>query len=115
MTPPADPARERRPGSLRLAFAALGAPAAWAAHLGFSYLLVPESCRWGTDLVLHLVTVAAALVAVAATVTASRVLRGAGDDASARFVGVGGVAVGLLFLAAVLVEGLLPFLLDPCR
>jgi hypothetical protein len=109
------PARRRRPASL--GFAVLGAPAAWAAHLGLSYFIVPRACATGTTLWLHLVTAATAGVALAATVLAVQVRAGgrARDDAGARFLGALGIVIGALFFAATLVEGLPVVFIDPCR
>lgn len=104
-----------RPAWPLLAFAAGGGPAAWAAHLGLSYLLVPESCRLGTAMVLHSLTLITAVVALAAVVVAGRTLRAAGEDAVARFVGAVGLVVGGIFVAAILVAGIPSVLIDPCR
>lgn len=109
------PARDDAPHRGRLAFAVGGAPAAWASHLGLSYLIVPESCRWGTAAALHAVTAVTFAVALASVVVAVR-LRSTpdgGDDA--RFAGTAGFIIGGVFLVAIVAEGLLPFLLDPCR
>lgn len=115
MTPSGVEARSR-PGRVTLAFAVLGAPAAWGTHLGLSYLIVPESCQAGTSLWLHAITVVTAVVGAAATVTAWRLLRRTRDegDTGGGFVGGLGVVVGLLFTAALLVEGLPVALIDPC-
>lgn len=115
MTNPAPQQSHDRPPAWTLGFATLGAPAAWAAHLGLSYLIVPESCRWGTTVGLHLVTLTMAVTGVVATLLAGRVLRHAGDDAVERFVGSTGLVVGVLFTVAILVGGLPVWLVDPCR
>lgn len=103
-----------RPAAHVLVLAVLGAPGAWAAHLGVSYLIVPESCRAGTPGWLHLVTALAVVAAAACTATAWRVLHGADGDRPLRLLGGLGLVVGLLFTAAVLVQGLLVLLVDPC-
>lgn len=108
------PAPDRAPRSpWLLAFALGGGPVAWLVHLSLSYYLVPRACAAGTSLGLHLVTLASAAVAVAAVVASRRVR--AGDDPRGRFLGTLGVLVGVLFLAAVLVEGLPVALIDACR
>lgn len=114
MNPDAAPGRQRRRPAL-LAFAAGGAPTAWALQLGISYLIVPESCRWGTSAGLHAVSLVTLAVAGAATVTAYRVRAAAGGEDSARLVGTAGLIVGAIFTVAILAGGLLPFLVDPCR
>jgi hypothetical protein len=51
-----------------LNFALVLGPAAWIAHLNYSYMLVPESCAGGSKLKLHIATaicVAVALLAAA--------------------------------------------------
>lgn len=112
---PEVPPHHQRPPRVLLAFAAGGAPMAWAVHLGLSYLIVPESCRWGTAVGLHTVTLVTLVVAVAATVSARRIRAAASDDDVARLVGTAGLIVGTVFMVAILAGGLLPFLVDPCR
>lgn len=109
------PRRDDSPHRGRLAFAVGGAPAAWATHLGISYLIVPESCRWGTVAGLHAVTVVTLAVAVASLVVAGRLRSAADGDGDAAFAGTAGLIIGAIFLVAIVAEGMLPFLLDPCR
>lgn len=108
------PGAAPRPGPWSLAFAVLGAPGAWLAHLSLSYLLVPRACGSGTSLWLHLVTAVTAAVALAATVVAARI-RAASTATVPQFVGTLGLFVGTLFLVATLVEGLPVLFIDPCR
>lgn len=122
MTPPADTGRppdappSRRPHALLLAFGVLGGPSAWASHLGVSYYLVPRACAEGTALALHLATVAAVGVTVAALVVAGRLRAGAGaGDAPVRALGTLGLLLGWLFLAATLAEGIPALFVAPCR
>lgn len=111
---PAESSTTRRP--LRSWFAVLGAPSAWFAHLSLSYLLVPESCVWGTTVWLWVISLTHVAVAVAALVVAVGTARhgqrhGHRQD---RFVGMLGVLTGALFTAAILVERLPVLLIDPC-
>lgn len=105
-------------------FAVLGGPAAWTAHLLTSYPLVPLACRLGTTAPLNLLTAATGLIAAAAAGTGwwsyRRSLRGqqggsgAASEGRTGFMGLGGCLLGLLFLFAILVQGLPPILQDPC-
>lgn len=105
-----------RPSPILVAFAVLGAPAAWGAHLGLSYYAVPRACATGTTLWLHVITVATAAVAVGAMLAAGRLRAGPGGrDEVRRSLGTVGLLLGALFLGATLVEGIPVLLVDPCR
>lgn len=113
------PARERVRAQAPRWFGLLGGPLAWGIHLGFSYLLVPTACRTSV-LWLHAVTGVSLLIGVWALGTAVgvwRAARRAGGGVTAerdRFLGAGGSATSALFVAVTLMEGLQPFLVDPC-
>ena len=109
-----DAGERARPRRTTLAATLLGAPTAWAVHLAASYLIVPESCRAGTTVWMHAVTLVTFAGAAAATAMAWRLLRDATGDTTNRFLGGVGLAAGLLFTAAVLVQGLPVLLVDPC-
>lgn len=109
------PPRDDAPPRGRLAFAVGGAPAAWATHLAVSYLIVPESCRWGTVVGLHAVTAVTLAVALASLVVAARLRSAPDGENDTGFAGTAGLVIGGVFLVAIVAEGLLPFLLDPCR
>jgi hypothetical protein len=88
----------RRP----LAFAV--PPTAWLAHLLVSYLLVPPTC--GTTTVpLHVATVVLAAAAVAATT----LVVGTGE-ATRRT----GLALGVVFVLAIVMQGAASAMVDPC-
>lgn len=114
-------------------FALLGGPAAWTVHLLGSYPLVPLACRMGTTAPLNILTAATALLSMAAAVTGGwahrRARSGNGDfgaptgadgvasaDTASRtgFMGLAGLLLALLFTFAIALEGLPPFLQNPC-
>jgi hypothetical protein len=106
-------------------FGLLGGPAAWTVHLMGSYLLVPYACGSGLIVLIHLLTLATEVVAVAAGVAAYRVVaaarraprlergRAAGVERDA-FLGVLGIFLSGLFFAVNLAEWLPTLLVDPC-
>jgi hypothetical protein len=113
-------------------FLAVAGPAAWVAHLLVSYALVPFACGRDASVTLHVTTIVAGVLALAATVSATRALarrsppgRARSLDAAAGRVGPAAgtgeavvVAVGLLlgafFLLVVAVAGLAPAIVGPC-
>ncbi len=104
-------------------FGVLGGIGAWAAHLGLSWRLVGYACTHDSTLWLHVVTLVAALITLAALVTAwTRWRSAAGEVDSAasvsvetnQFMGLLGTIVSALFLLLILVEGVGPFVLEAC-
>jgi hypothetical protein len=115
--------RPRLPVSTRRLIAGLLGPAiAWALHLGFIYPLVLLACRLGTDALLHGVTLATALLALAFGASSLLALRklpapAEGEDralAQARFLARAGIFSCGLFVTVIVVEGLPVFFEDPC-
>ncbi len=118
------------PSSLRLWFAVLGAPAAWAAQFAAGYWLTEQSCdraqaSWmnAHQLATIAITVVAALTVLAAALTAIGIYRGTGgaggDDAPPagrnRFLAVVGMTVALLFFFIVVMNGVGVSVLSPCN
>jgi hypothetical protein len=114
-------------GTGPLLIALLGAPLAWALHLGLSYFLVALDCAtsWngGRSGVL-LATIGCALAAAGAGLYAwrtwkrmrfSRTQREAMNPAPTHeFFLLGGVVLALLFTAAIMMAGLSPLVLPMC-
>jgi hypothetical protein len=113
-----------------VALVALG-PGIWFAHLSISYFLVPYSCRIGSDLPIHAVTLVALIGAVVTTVIAVRAVRGGGRDRFWRWFFVSGEAVkaerddrqtlfvlsaamAAYFWLVVAVTGLVPVVVNRC-
>jgi hypothetical protein len=104
-------------------FGVFGAPAAWTVQHLTGYTLTVATCREGAALDMDAwtlaVTVAAAVVAVAAIAAAIvtfRATRGAEEPPAARihFLAVIGITVGPLFLAMIVMSGLGATLLPRC-
>lgn len=96
-------------------------PLAWGLHLMGSYLLVGWVCRTGGYWALHGVTIGTVLLALAGALLARRAWTIAGrrwpasaDEASNRFLAVGGMLVSLLSALVILAEGIPNFILDAC-
>ena len=98
----------KHPSPLRLAFGWLGAPLAWALHLGLVYALAGWDCRHPLPLALY----AASLLCLGLALGAVRVAWGNARSANAvrHFLGYGGCLLGVLFSAVIIVQSL-PFLL----
>lgn len=113
-----------------LAIGAFGGLIAWIVHLGGSFLLIPWVCSAGPEDLLHLVTLATGLFAVAATGASIWAFLqehdGGGslasddtyDDASAqarKLIAIGGAIVSGYFAFLIVGEGLPALLMDdPC-
>lgn len=105
-------------------FSALAPPLAWVLHNVVSYGLAAIFCSPGQSLLLHAVTVATALIALAAAVVGWRSRQRVRDiqwsDAGrirvqrAYFMAHFGLISGLFFLVVILVEGIPNFYIDPC-
>ena len=108
-------------GPVRLWFAALGSPIAWATHLMVMYPLVEVACRWQTSLPLYassgLLFAVAGLAGVVSwgAVRAMRAHNGATVPRRMRFMARFGVWSAVLFLILI-AGGTLPVLFDdPCQ
>jgi hypothetical protein len=115
-------------GNAALWFGFLGGALAWTLHLLASYLLAEGSCApalavdgmRGSGIVailMHSATLAGALVALAATLSARsqwRRWRGDADQSGRGYIGLAGVFVSGAFLLIILIEGLPPLLIPPC-
>ncbi|CAN5563530.1 hypothetical protein BH23CHL2_BH23CHL2_20000 [soil metagenome] len=104
-------------------FGVLGAPTAWSVHLGLSYFLVYILCGTGYTWLLHIVTLAMAVVAAAALYVALQ-QRGVAAERDperrddhwdrVQFMGRLGAWMSGLFGAAVIAGGIPIFFLDLC-
>lgn len=101
-------------------FGVLGGALAWGLRFAASYLLVPVACREGTWM-LHVVTVAALVMAGAAGVVAWRSFRRDPDGPEAEDVrqrrvvlGLVGVLLSGFFAVVTLFESVANLVLDPC-
>lgn len=104
----------------QLAFGIAGAPLAFGAQLQIGYALVPWACDRGTGSLLHLVSLAAAAVAIAAFLTARRAGRDLAEPEDSRFrqrreflskIGMWSSAFFLLVIVALEIPNLM---LGPC-
>jgi hypothetical protein len=94
-------------------------PVAWLADLSISDALVGESCVRGSRALLHGATAAALAGAIAGIAISLATWRGTREDASERgraerFLGIGGVALGALFVVVILAGELPKLMLGPC-
>jgi hypothetical protein len=104
-------------------FGLAAGPVAWALDQGVSYAMVPWACEGHHHLPLHVVSLAALLLAAAGAVMSGRDWRHrrrAGseeDDAAGRghFLALLGLLMCLLFGLVVLMEGVAKFYFDPCQ
>jgi hypothetical protein len=110
-------------GSMLAWVAVLLGPIAWTVHLLVAYFLVPTTCDASLPWLLHLTTIVTAVASLAAVPLAWREMgrsaesRNSGNQGSMqarRFLGISGMALGLLFAAVVVLEGIPPVLLSPC-
>lgn len=107
---------------VRLWLGVLAAPAAWLAHLVLRYLLVPVACSAGKPLLLHAVSATCMTIAVAggflglfnARVAKRNGIAGQTTTENARFMGVLGASLAVLFLFVMAVEVVPALLQDPC-
>ncbi len=111
-------------GPPRLWFGLLAGPIAWSLHLLVSYPLVPFICGTEWEFLLHVVTLFAALIALAGAVIAYRSRQALDDEdheetptrvwRRASFMALAGMLLSSFFLFVIIVEGIPNFLLDPC-
>ncbi len=121
-TTPTEEAPSR--GATRLGL--LAAPAAYAVVAVVNYFVAPVACQLGAmgfnvmRIIVFLVTLAGLLVAVWGGYLAYRNVRqakaaGAPSDDSARFLGVGGIMLSVLFSALTIIAGLSGLAMRPCE
>jgi hypothetical protein len=115
-------AREDRRTMVRRVDTLIGGPVWWAMHLGGTYWLVPRACAWGTDLWLHVLTVAMVALCGRAWLSGVQLLRGArladpDTDPTARrdvYLAWLGILLSIFFGAVTLFEGLPALFYDAC-
>lgn len=101
-----------------------GGPLAWFASQQASYMLVPWACHGGPLLAIHLVNLAALLIAAGAGALAWREWRRADPELSdelsppggrARFLGLIGLTLSGLFALAIIAQTTGAFFFGPCE
>lgn len=111
------------PFDRKLSMLLFAPPLIWLAHLTISYALVPESCVSGEKWFLHLVTVVALVLALAATAASwsgygnereGSLDAGGETDTRRRFMMLSSVAFGLLFTLLILANQIPIFILRSC-
>lgn len=111
-------------GLLLLWFGVLAGPAAWALNQMVSYLFVPWACASGTRIMLHLVALAALLLALIGAAIAWRNWRKSGAEwhtaaggiiGRSRFMALGGFVLSLMFALVIVAQGYTSFMLGPCQ
>ena len=100
------------PRGLPLAALVWIAPVAWFVHLSAGMVLGPASCRWGSELPLHLLSIAALVVALGG---AWLLLRRDAADPAARFVVRMGLGFAAISSLAIVVVALAVMPLDGCE
>ena len=118
------PSRTGETGRLRLWLALSAGALGWSAHLLVSYALLPLACATGLAWMLHGVTLATLLLAVAGGVVSYRAWKRdrdrEGPSPSGRsagyqqYMGLCGALLNALFGFAILLEGLPVAFLSPC-
>jgi hypothetical protein len=114
------PTRADRSLAPRLGLALIAGPTAWMARLLISLSLISHACESEMVWLLHLLSLAFALVAAAALVVSVRCRRKAvGQSAGerrdrSRFVALLAVAVNAASLLAIVLESLAIVIIDPC-
>ncbi len=118
--------RENGFGVWRVLFGYLGGAVAWALHLGIGYALVQVACLTGTAIGIHIVTLIALLITIAAGLVSYGIWQrsrghesetGEGEWSWRRnsFLGLSGMLMNGLFVLAILYAGIPAFFLDPCH
>lgn len=106
-----------------VAFASLGSNLAWAAHLNVSYFLVQPVCQTGGTWALHVTSAVLLLIAWSSLATAFSLFRRSGTpfrlglegrNGWQGFIGVFGIASGLLLSLAIITQWVPMFFIDPC-
>lgn len=96
-------------------------PFAWFVHLNAGYILAGYACSRDMSWILHAATVAALAVGGVGIFAGWRIwrdLRKVGDGSvaagRARFFAISGFAMSAFFMAAIALQGLTNFFMDPC-
>lgn len=101
----------------------LGPALAWALHLNVSYFLVQPVCRMGGELALHATSVVSLALVLGAVVASVRLLRRnpapfqenvQGCDGWKAFIGLFGIATGVIFSVAIIAAWAPMFVIGPC-
>lgn len=104
-------------------FAVLGSPLAWALNLNIAYFLVQPVCVMGGKVTMHVATAVLLAVALASVATSIWLLARnrvsfrenvEGFDGWKAFVGLYGIASGLLFSLAIIAQWVPTFMFDAC-
>lgn len=90
------------------------APIAWSLHLLVAYGLVPISCPIGSNLLIHVATVLTLVLALVGGVFAYRTWKLADASDGTRFMGIAGLLMTGIFIAATVAEWYPAFSLGPC-
>lgn len=117
--------RRGRPSRWVMAWAALGAPIAWALHLGARYPFVPVACERSDALILHVITTVSGVGVLLAAVASWRLWACARSKQNhdARegvrrqrlgYLAAFGIGMSLLFSFVIGAEVLPTLFLDPC-
>jgi hypothetical protein len=105
---------DRAVGPIALWVGALAGPLAWTAHLLVAYFFVSVMCATGLDLLVHLTTAITIVIAAAGGFLSYRNLGRPGLTDGSRFAALGGVLLSVMFVFAIVMEGLPAFGLEPC-
>lgn len=110
-------------GSAALWYALFGAPVAWFISLSLAYFAVTAGCRAGSELPLHLISLAGIAVGIGAGLTARLLWRGAGGGlpdengdriGRTRFIAAAAGALSALFTLVMIGQWLGVIIQDPC-
>jgi hypothetical protein len=100
------------------------APLAWALQMQAGYILVQPACQAGRNTLLHIVTLAALLLAALGGFIAWRKWQqtgrawpdeAAGALARSRFMAVLGLLLSVMFFLVIVAQGIASFVLHPCQ
>ncbi|HEX4793329.1 MAG TPA: hypothetical protein VH370_06035 [Humisphaera sp.] len=110
--------------SVALWTAVLGAPFIWFMQMQSGYSLVLWVCKGHSTLVLHLITIIAAVLTLIGAFLSWRQFRQSGGGspdetdggagARRRFLGALGAVSGLLYATLIIAQGIASFFFDPC-
>jgi hypothetical protein len=94
----------------------LAAPIVWLAQLQVAYTVAAFACDAGRSRAsMHVVAALAVGAVVVSMLIARRYLRERGSGERRRFLALGGIVLGVQFLAAILAQDLAVLLLSPCQ
>lgn len=121
LAPTTDPMSRRL--WLVVGFAVLGSPIAWGLNLNINYFLVQPVCIMGGKIAMHITSAVLLAVALASVATSIWLLarnrvpfreNAEGFDGWKAFVGLYGIATGLLFSLAIIAQWVPTFMFDAC-